>query len=276
MAKRMQNWLEKYALLEEYHKEHGNIDIPQSYEVNSIKLGHWLNNQRQAYKGNGTHKITDEQIKLMDMLGMNWEVKEDDWNEKYRLLEQYYKEHGDIDIPDNYEINGINLGSWLFRQKQGYKGNTNYKMTEERANLLNELEIESEINKKSWMAKYKLLKEYYQKHGNIHIPRSYVINGIQLGNWLNTQKQAYRGKGNLKITNEQIRLLNELEINWSIRDKKLLNGEITEDNRLKYNVILLDSIKHILEDLRNENINEISNNERQEEIEEIVIKRLFR
>ena len=57
-----QKWMEKYELLKEYQKEYGNIDVPQSYEKDGIKLGQWLAMQRQAYKGQGKCTITQNQI----------------------------------------------------------------------------------------------------------------------------------------------------------------------------------------------------------------------
>ena len=59
-----------------------------------------------------------------------------------------------------------------------------------------------------WLKKYSILKEYYVKYGNVDVPRNYIIDGVDLGSWVITQRRAYKGKGNCKITKEQIELLN--------------------------------------------------------------------
>ena len=62
-------------MLVEYKKEHGNIDVPYNYEVNGVKLGNWLVNQRQAYRSKGKRHITQTQIILLNRLDPNWATK---------------------------------------------------------------------------------------------------------------------------------------------------------------------------------------------------------
>lgn len=35
----------------------------------------WLSTQRQAYRGNPNYKITEERIRLLEELGMDWKGK---------------------------------------------------------------------------------------------------------------------------------------------------------------------------------------------------------
>lgn len=71
-------------------------------------------------------------------------------------------------------------------------------------------------------------------------------------------------------------LLNNLDIDWNLTDTRILNGIITKENVKKYNEILDERLLHILDDLIYEGLNEIYTQELQKEIEDIVIKRLFR
>lgn len=44
------------------------------------------------------------------------------WNKNYQLLKEYYKEYGNIDVPQTYETeDGVELGRWLRDQRQAYK-----------------------------------------------------------------------------------------------------------------------------------------------------------
>ena len=196
------------------------------------------------------------------------------WMSIYKLLEEYYKEHGNIDVPRSYEIKSVRVGMWLDSQRQAYKGEGKSKITEEQIGLLEKLGMKWNVNVANWVEYYKLLEEYYIQYGNIDVPCSYEINGVKLGQWLITQRQAYRGIGQWKITNEHIKLLNDLDIDWAPKDTKLLNKEIV--NIEEYNTILLNRLNLIFDDLVYEGVNEIEDDDKQKEITNVLIKRIWR
>ena len=71
-----------------------------------------------------------------------------------------------------------------------------------------------------WEYKYQLAKLYYEYYGNLEVPVSfktkngydYDKEGIALGIWIQTQRQAYNG--NYKITDEKIKQLEEIGMVW--------------------------------------------------------------
>ena len=71
-------WMKKYNLAKNYYDHYGNLNIPKrfkttngyEYDEQGIKLGTWISNQRSAYKGKGTHKLTEEQIKLLEEIDL--------------------------------------------------------------------------------------------------------------------------------------------------------------------------------------------------------------
>ncbi len=199
-------WINWYHELEKYYEEHGNVNVSQKYETkDGLKLGKWLNNQRLAYIGKGSCKITKNQIQLLDDLGMIWNCHVEKWDKNYYALEEYYKKYGNIDVSQKYE-------------------------TED---------------------------------------------GINLGSWLHAQRQAYKGKGNCKITHDQIQLLNDLNIEWNPRDTRLLNMKIKKDDCDKYYEVLENRLNHVLTDISYEVSNEITE-ENQKELCKQIIKRVWR
>ncbi len=42
------------------------------------------------------------------------------WFHNYKLAVKYYQKVGDLFVPSNYVIKGVNLGSWLYRQREKY------------------------------------------------------------------------------------------------------------------------------------------------------------
>ena len=268
-------WNEKYQLLLEYYEEHGNIGAPSNYVIKGVRLGRWLHTQRQAYKGIGGWRITEEHIEKLNALGMNWGKSKNTitWDEYYELLKKYYNEHGNINIPKNYTVNGINLGTWINTQRQAYKNHT---LSPERIIKLEKLDIRwsKDINHLDWDAYYELLKKYYKKHGNSDVPANYEAEGVKLGAWLTRQRLAYKGKISTKLTEEQILKLIKLNVDWSIKDTQTLNRGIY--NMKIYNKILLERLNYVLTDLQREDINEIHSTKEKEELEKQLIKRIWR
>lgn len=89
-----------------------------------------------------------------------------------------------------------------------------------------------------WMKNYNLAKEYYEKHGNLLIPRNYIMkdeigNDVNIGMWINTQRNAYKENGRFRINEKQIELLNKIGMVWNI----LNNENIITDKWMKnYNL----------------------------------------
>ena len=241
-------WMDKYNLAKKYYEHYGNLQIAFhfkttngiDYDENGIALGRWLQNQKQAYNGTGTYKITKEQIKLLEEIGMDFNVKDNKkaWMDKYNLAKKYYEHYGNLRIPQNfktingidYDENGVALGNWLQHQKQAYIGKGNCKITEEKIKLLEEIGMDFNIkdNKEAWLTNYNLAKKYYEHFGNLKIAFHFkTINGIDydeagiaLGRWIHKQKQAYNKQGHGKITEEQIRLLEEIGMDFNVKDNK--------------------------------------------------------
>ena len=70
---RKDKWDDYYYVLEEYYNKYGHINVPLSFTTTKgVRLGYWLNTQRQAYRGNGKNKINCDQIMLLNDLNMDW------------------------------------------------------------------------------------------------------------------------------------------------------------------------------------------------------------
>ena len=241
-------WMDKYELAKKYYEHYGNLEVPYNfkttngyeYDENGIKLGRWIANQRNAYNGQGTHKITEDQIKLLEKIGMRFEIRnnEEEWNKKYELAKKYYEHHGDLEIPQKfktkngyeYDENGITLGLWIRTQRQAYNGQGAHRITEDQIKLLNQIGMRFDItnNEEEWNKKYELARKYYEHHGNLEVPSNfktkngyeYDENGINLGSWIRTQRQVYNGRGKCKITEDQIKLLNQIGMRFEMRNNE--------------------------------------------------------
>ncbi len=263
-----------YPFLEDYYKEYGNINIPGEYEINGVKLGSWLAREKHAYKIGKERRLTEEQVDKLNKLGLTWEIINIfSFDYYYSLLKDYHKKYGNIDVPKDYIVDGVKLGLWLSNKRSAYTGHLTQKITKEEIDKLNELGMTWYFYRKNWTQNYKLLKEYYDKYGNINISDDCLFKGVPLGYWLNVQRNLYN-ENNSKLGKTRIFKLNSLGIDWNKENTELLNKSI--NNIEIYNSILNERVSYILRDLVNEGANKIHSIKKQKQIENELIKRIWR
>lgn len=77
-------WDTMYAQAKEYYEKFGTMSISSKYQKEYIQLARWVANKRTAYRGNGTGKLTEEQIEQLKAIG----VIEDNPEEHDESLEE--------------------------------------------------------------------------------------------------------------------------------------------------------------------------------------------
>lgn len=254
-------WEEVYALAKDYYDKYGNLEVSYDYCILykdfSICLGAWIKKQKQLKRQN---KLSDLQIKLLEEIGIVWKTekikdnkKELAWNEKYELAKQFYKEYGHLNIPQTYIINLdnnlINLGTWLIKQRELKRTN---KLSDKQIKLLEDLNViwnpyndyfEKRKTKyeKIWIRNYELAKKYFEKYGNLLIAAQHLeyIDGqrILIGGWIASQREKYKLN---KLTDEQIKLLEEIGMVWDAKGYRKLEKFLLEQYNLYERGLLND------------------------------------
>ena len=195
-------WEQNFKSAKEYYLTYGNLDIPTNYKSKDGKhLGNWILRQRQLYKSNS---LTDEQVKKLDSIGMDWMDRVDRvWENGFIEAKNYSEENGNLSVPKNYRSStNFPLGIWIQRQRSLYKNN---KICDDRIKRLTDIGMN--WNPDNWKSRFDLVKKYYEEHGNINISQKEVIQGVWLGKWIVSQKKAMQ-EG--KLTHEQIEMLKTL------------------------------------------------------------------
>ena len=197
-------WEENYAAAVQYHREHGNLNVPYNYvDSEGVKLGQWITGLKTTRNGTAKNAkpLTDEQIARLDALGMIWENKfEKQWNDAFQALCEYHRKNGTFEMPVAYETDsGIKLGAWIRRQRAFY---AHGRLSDEHILLLRNIGFTLE-KVDPWEEKYLLAKAYYEENGDLNVPGQYVVNGVWLHKWLNEQKLLGEGKRKKKLTEEQ-------------------------------------------------------------------------
>lgn len=205
-------WQQYYGACITYRGEHGDLNVPLAYVTgDGLRLGVWMQNIRSAYNGtNKAYRLTDEQIRALDALGMMWNTKSDRaWAKGIAEATAYSSMHGDLNVPSTYKTpGGYALGKWIAHQRKSKR------LSPERREQLSGLGMVWQ-KPDSWEIRYNLAKQYYSEHGNLNVPASYTPNGVWLNKWLNEQQHIYAGnRGGKQLTEEQISRLEEIGMVW--------------------------------------------------------------
>ena len=198
-------WYEKYLLLEQYKKEHGNCLVPYAYAVGDVKLGVWVADQRQRYKKG---ELSANRREMLDALGFSLNPLADIWERNFALFEQYKEREGHIDVPRNHTEDGVKLGNWVDTQRKAYKRG---KLDESYQRRLENLGMRWDPLGDQWERNFALLEQFQEREGHSNVPFDHEEEGVQLGYWVNTQRQVYK-KGKLDESCQQ--RLENLGMSW--------------------------------------------------------------
>ncbi len=274
------NWNKMFQIAKQYYMQYGNLEISTTSGIlinngiieiiknsdvrykESIHLGPWINLQRRAKNGTATSVMTPEREKLLDEIGMIWKIKvgtaDERWMEMYEKAKMYYEQYENLNITQTCRVRvvgdkimvvskndplyseAINLGAWIYNQKNAKKGIGTSNMTFERENLLNKIGIVWKVVDKTsdelWNEKYEMAKIYYEQYGNLDLKRDERIiianniievikkddsrynRAIKLGSWIDCQRRAKKGDANFSATwnEEKEKKLTSIGMTWNI------------------------------------------------------------
>ena len=193
-------WQRYFHEAEKYYVEHGNLNTNVHTVTDSgIRLGAWITKLR-TYRKSGIQKayLSEERIRLLDGIGMIWDVPDYLWEENFAECMEYYREHGNLDIPNAYcSPRGLKIGGWIRRQRLLRKGQTNgAALTEDQIARLDGIGMVWKTKpEQQWDKGYEEARIYYEANGNLNVPASYVSpTGYKLGGWIADQREKGRQK----------------------------------------------------------------------------------
>ena len=177
-------WYEKYLMLEEYKKKHGNCLVPQSYAIDDVKLGRWVTDQRQLYKKG---KLTADRRAMLEAeaLGFSWDPLADQWERNFALLEQFKEREGHSNVPNDHVEDGAKLGIWINTQRQDFKKG---RLDVSYQRRLENLGMSWQPFADQWERSFALLEQFKEREGHCNVPQGHEEDGIKLGLWVAKQR----------------------------------------------------------------------------------------
>lgn len=208
-------WTMQFEALVQYKKDNGNCLVPIADDV----LGCWVQTQRQQMtkKNKGlTSYLTPQRIEKLNSLGFEWDTHQCHFDHVVGLLRDFIKVHGHQIIPEDYEVEGINLKFWVENQRKEYqkhKKGSRSLMTSERMSKLEDIGFDLDPRETKWKRSLELAHAYKSTTGKWSIPKDYVVDGIRPGAFLQRQVAQYRRFKNgvqSPMTPERIDALREI------------------------------------------------------------------
>ena len=288
-------WNEMYTLAENFYKKNGHLNVPNkfctkdgiTFDENGENLYYWINTQRAAYKNrsipaeqrkNKVKPLTDEQVSMLESIGMVWDLLDSYWNKMYTLAENFYKKNGHLNVSNKFctkdgitfDENGENLYNWIHKQRVSYKNrsipaeqrkNTNKPLTDEQVSMLESIGVVWDPLDSDWNKMYILAKEFYKENGHLRVTNDFYTkdgitfdeNGEPLGQWIFRQRQAYKNRSipaeqrkyaYKPLTDERVSMLESIGMIWDVRKNKSDIKDLCKDNNIdiKKNKYILNHI----------------------------------
>ena len=240
-------WSESYEVFKEYVFKYGIDSIKTNTVYNGVKIGEWLNNQKNFYR---MGKLKEDKIVLLEDLGVVWNFTQS-WDVSFEMLYKFYKTYGHINLPYmfktkdgvNYDVTGFGLYDWLRNQKTAYKfGRLDDKQIDKLLDL--GFVFESKKAKKALsLIDYKnVLSKYYESTGAITATRGVLhkIDGyddeIDIARIVDRIK---RKKDEGSLSKEDIEYFEKLGIKWTSYVPK------SWDEAYTYAVIFFEEYGHL-------------------------------
>ena len=113
-------WEKYYEAARRFYQENGDLKVaPRYVSPDGTRLGTWIQRVRKWYRED---KLTAEQIKRLESIGMVWNGVSDRRERNYRAALDYYQEYGDLNVPDDYMTgDGLHLGWWVKYIRKVYR-----------------------------------------------------------------------------------------------------------------------------------------------------------
>ena len=164
---------------------------------------------------------------LLDEIGFCWDVGESAWQENYAILMACWKIAGNCMVKNDELDDDNKLYRWMLQQRNDLKKG---KLTVDRKELLDEIELCWDVQEHEWEHSFKLLKEFAEREGHCDVLKKHVEDGKPLGTWLGTQRKLQK-KGTLEKSRQE--RLEKLGVMWNLQE---MTNDMSWMN--KYNLLV--------------------------------------
>jgi hypothetical protein len=241
--KNEKRWNEMLVRLKKYRKKYGDTRVPQNYP-DEPQLGRWVTSQMTAFR---LDELNPERMEKLEYIGFDWYRNEsrrwkgtrnmgkydDTWNEKFKELVAYKREHGHTlvtsraraferahgmtpdDDGDNEETD---LGLWVCAQRRKFRDEV---LPPERKAKLEKIgfvfvidhdDPKTSLLRRQWEIHFINLSEFKKTHGHCRVFDKSKTEDRQLALWVGRQRKKHK-QG--ELDKSQVERLESLGLVWN-------------------------------------------------------------
>ena len=192
-------WDEYFSALNEFYTLEGHCRVTARFNFRGLKLGVWVNNQRQNEKS-----LNPERLKRLNSINFSWNPLADQWEDAFTKLTQFKKREGHCRPARDLVVEGRKIGSWVVEQRKKKEF-----LTTKQVNRLDSLGFSWDPLTEKWEAAFDALKKFNQENGHCRVPQGEIINSIDLSKWSGRQRSQRS-----KLRAQQVKRLDSLGFSW--------------------------------------------------------------
>jgi len=145
----------------------------------------------------------------LESMAFVWSALAEKWESHYEVLRAFKKEYDSCTVPADFEMDGVDLGTWVSIQRTWYKHN---RVTPDRILRLERVGFDWDTLVIDWNAHFDQLAAYRAAEGHSVVPTEFVTaDGKKLGSWVSKQRLAHK-EG--KLSPERIERLEAVGFVW--------------------------------------------------------------
>jgi hypothetical protein len=214
---------DRVKAMSEYKEINGHLNVTSKANKS---LNDWCQNIRNARNkpGEGTMKLTQELIALLDAIGFDWNPirgqRGNNFQDRVAALREYKVKNGHINV---IQKDDKSLFTWCTNIRSARRGKLGMKLTTDGIAALDAIGFDwrsettalsaSSRPKRNFQDHVNNLKAYKTQHGHINVKRT---EDKSLFDWCSNIRRARNkpGEGKLKLTADRIAALDAIGFDW--------------------------------------------------------------
>ena len=200
-----EKWEQAFAALQKFHKREGHCRVVNVHKEDGLSLGTWVSTQRV----NKT-SVAPDQLKRLNSLGFSWDPIAEQWEQAFVALQKFHKREGHCRVVKGQQIDGLNMGSWV--QRQRLKKDL---LTDDQIKRLNSIGFSWDPLAEQWEQGFAALHKFHKREGHCLVVSVHEEDGLKLGSWVRLQRERKDG-----LTPDRLKRLNALNFTWSQKSEQ--------------------------------------------------------
>ena len=181
-----ESWWGMFAILERFYREGRSGSVTQRAVVDGVQIGSWVSAQREDHRAG---RLSAERTSALESIGFKWQVRDEEWEERFAILERLHRDGRDVNLVDRIVIDGIRIGLWVKNQRKRYKVG---KLSSARITRLESMGLKLDVLDMKWEKNFSILERLYREGKDVNLGCGVIISEIKIGEWIQSQRVSHK------------------------------------------------------------------------------------